>query len=872
MTNKLPLILGLLFTTACGEKDPEPSAEPAGEPTAEPAGEPAGEPAEEVIDEDGDGVAEADDCDDTNADLGAIADDADCDGVATADDCDDTDADWGLATDEVCDGMDNNCDGEVDEGVLSTFYADGDGDGFGSGAYTEDACEASDGYVDNDNDCDDADAAVGDAPDADGDGYMECMDCNDADAMTYPGAAEMDSETQCLTDADEDGYGASSKDFGCFTVSGSDSYGDGWNGGALIDVLVNGASVGTFTVTSADDSDTVTAEFCAEGTSVEFVYTEGSFTSENTYSISDAAGNVLVEGSPAAGTLYSDSFSGGTDCDDGDAGVGTGDSDGDGYDACNTENPNDCDDTDAAINPSVDGDADGFSICDECDDANADIHPDAEEVYYDGVDQNCDGMSDYDWDMDGYDAMEYDDGTGTMVAHGGDDCDDADEDLHPADMEADPAQCYMDADADGYGDADLSEGEMDAGIVAGTDCYDSSYGGADTYPGAGFNETGDLATACVEDEDMDGYGDMSPSTYYDITAGTDCDDGDELVSPAVDGDSDGINTCVDCDDTDATNTAEQFEAFEDIDGDGYGSTSTWTCSLDEDGDGTDDLILVGGDCWDSSYSADSVHAYPGAAENETETNDDGELLSELCLLDADEDGYGDAGSYYSDEDGTDCDDDDAAAGVGVWAYDDADEDGYGDDDTFDYVCSLDLDGDGKNDMVEMGGDCDDTPATVDGDEVITDYGGSMTFPGAAEMDSADECLTDNDDDGYAADNTVHGLYEQAVVIGDILTFTLSDAYSDSSTGSVDLYVDYVWVASYDSALYSSTPVSYDHTFAVGGTLQVGWTSPSSWNSELSFEITDSAATSLYSSGTGPDDTVPMMGIGTDSDDSDASVQ
>ena len=43
MTNKLPLILGLLFTTACGEKDPEPSAEPAGEPTAEPSGEPAGE-------------------------------------------------------------------------------------------------------------------------------------------------------------------------------------------------------------------------------------------------------------------------------------------------------------------------------------------------------------------------------------------------------------------------------------------------------------------------------------------------------------------------------------------------------------------------------------------------------------------------------------------------------------------------------------------------------------------------------------------------------------------------------------------------------------------------------------------------------------
>ena len=41
MTNKLPLILGLLLTTACGDntKDPEPSAEPSGEPATEPSGE-----------------------------------------------------------------------------------------------------------------------------------------------------------------------------------------------------------------------------------------------------------------------------------------------------------------------------------------------------------------------------------------------------------------------------------------------------------------------------------------------------------------------------------------------------------------------------------------------------------------------------------------------------------------------------------------------------------------------------------------------------------------------------------------------------------------------------------------------------------------
>ncbi len=139
--------------------------------------------------------------------------DMDGDGYYSYEDCDDANASINPNSPEVCDGLDNDCNGFMDDGLpINTFWADIDGDGFGDSASTLDTCFTTPpaGYADNAFDCNDQASAINpmaaeicDAIDNDCDGAVN----NGLTFYTY------------FADTDGDGFGDSSSTLDTCIVS-----------------------------------------------------------------------------------------------------------------------------------------------------------------------------------------------------------------------------------------------------------------------------------------------------------------------------------------------------------------------------------------------------------------------------------------------------------------------------------------------------------------------------------------------------------------------------------------------------------------------------------------------------------------------------
>jgi hypothetical protein len=83
-------------------------------------------------------------------------------GGVRGDDCDDSRADVHPGQIEVCNNRDDNCDGNIDEGVAVTFYRDKDRDLYGDPSSPVRGCHSDleSGLVTNRDDCNDSDPGI----------------------------------------------------------------------------------------------------------------------------------------------------------------------------------------------------------------------------------------------------------------------------------------------------------------------------------------------------------------------------------------------------------------------------------------------------------------------------------------------------------------------------------------------------------------------------------------------------------------------------------------------------------------------------------------------------------------------------------------
>ncbi|MCB9746372.1 MAG: hypothetical protein H6740_27595 [Alphaproteobacteria bacterium] len=583
--------------------------------------------------------------------------------------------------------------------------------------------------------------------------------------------------------------------------------------------------------------------------------------------------------------LDGDGFAADVDCDDEDAEIGAGvaffrDADGDGY--------GDPGDTTTACE-APEGYADNAT---DCDDGDANIHPDApEDDCADPVDYNCDGSVGYaDADGDGYPACEdCNDGAAAIHPDAEELCDEVDNDCDgTTDLNAvDAPTWYGDSDGDGFGGDRFTEAACEApeGYVDNADdCDDLD---PESFPGGeeSCDETDNDCDSQIDegvletyyqDADRDGYGDLDATieacevpTGYSADA-DDCDDADRAVNPSAAEVCDGLDN--DCDgEVDGASAVDASSWYADGDGDGYGDASSGQDACTQPSGHVDNAD----DCDDADGAV-----YPGATElcDGVDNNCDGSVDESSAAdaatwyADADGDGFGDLGSdqdacaqpsgYVSDS--SDCDDGDgavnsaatelcdgvdnncdgsvdeaSAADAATW-YADDDGDSYGDLSDSQAACSQ------PNGYVSDGSDCDDLDAAI--------------YPGAEDTCDGE----DNDCDG-SVDNDATALGEAeecaAVDCADILSANSSAAdgsywVTSGSGDTIEVYCDfsngYTWLSSggppdyywsFDSSASSSDVGGVTGT-ARGSTALSSTIPASGFGSSVSFDNNDTTRVDL----------------------------
>jgi len=126
--------------------------------------------------------------------------DDDNDGYVNSVDCAPEDATVHPDATELCNGKDDNCNGQVDEQGAAdgtAYYIDADGDGWGTDSDTVISCSPVDGYVTRDGDCNDGASDV----------HPDQTDGCDGIDNDCDGVVDEDADSVVWADADQDGYG-----------------------------------------------------------------------------------------------------------------------------------------------------------------------------------------------------------------------------------------------------------------------------------------------------------------------------------------------------------------------------------------------------------------------------------------------------------------------------------------------------------------------------------------------------------------------------------------------------------------------------------------------------------------------------------------